>query len=543
MRTGYTYHPDNTLKELATQVGSTILSKHEYTYDGVGNRQTHTERIGETTTPYWYKYDPLNRLVEVRDTNSTGTLIEGYTYDVLGNRLTRTDSLATLTYLYDPANQLTEIRNGGLTQTTLAYDLSGNLATRLDGALTTAYTYDAENRLVTVSAGSLNEFYAYDHQGRRVSKHVLSQVEGTSNSTSTNYLYTGQDILAEYTAWASPTARYTHGPNVDDPLLRTTATGTQFYHADGLGSVVALSNPDGSTAATTRYDAWGNTIGTTGTVPQYGYTGREPDATGLIYYRARYYDPSLGRFTQRDPIGLAGGENPYGYVDGNPANRTDPQGLLPLDILVDAGFIAYDVYTLIRRPSITNVVALGLDVVGAALPYVSGLGTAYRLRQVANRAEAAIDVGGKSAQLAGTLRHSEAARIIERELPDLATEQVYRGGRALEGGARPAGSRVADVVEGAVDSPIAIYDFKFGKAGLSERRIAEIQEAVDPLRIVPVTEIRPGFLAPRTGMGAATNAAEDVVDALSGGDPTYHTPSSTQAGPGNQTMEGVSPRR
>jgi RHS repeat-associated protein len=65
----------------------------------------------------------------------------------------------------------------------------------------------------------------------------------------------------------------------------------------------------------------------TGTIPIYGYTGREPDETGLVYYRARYYDPTIGRFTQRDPIGLQGGINPYVYVNGNPVNFIDPQGL------------------------------------------------------------------------------------------------------------------------------------------------------------------------------------------------------------------------
>uniref|UniRef100_UPI0010F62F92 RHS repeat-associated core domain-containing protein n=1 Tax=Chitinivorax sp. B TaxID=2502235 RepID=UPI0010F62F92 len=62
-------------------------------------------------------------------------------------------------------------------------------------------------------------------------------------------------------------------------------------------------------------------------IPQYGYTGREPDVAGLIYYRARWYDPSIGRFTQRDPSGLAGGLNPYAYVDGDPINLIDPSGL------------------------------------------------------------------------------------------------------------------------------------------------------------------------------------------------------------------------
>lgn len=69
--------------------------------------------------------------------------------------------------------------------------------------------------------------------------------------------------------------------------------------------------------------------GATGTAPRYGYTGREPDETGLIFYRARYYDPTLGRFTQRDPIGLRGGLNRYSYVGGNPVSRVDPSGECP----------------------------------------------------------------------------------------------------------------------------------------------------------------------------------------------------------------------
>ncbi len=172
--------------------GSTILTKHEYTYDGVGNRLTHTERIGETNTPYTYAYDPLNRLLSV-----TGGTPESYTDDPLGNRLSKASGATTTYSQYDAANQLTQTcADSACTSVTgtFTYDLNGNLISRTDGA--TAYTYDAENRLLTVTnTSTVLEAYAYDHQGRRVSKHVLSQVEGTSNGTTTNYLYNGPDIL------------------------------------------------------------------------------------------------------------------------------------------------------------------------------------------------------------------------------------------------------------------------------------------------------------------------------------------------------------
>jgi len=104
-----------------------------------------------------------------------------------------------------------------------------------------------------------------------------------------------------------------------------------YYFANELGSIVGMANNVDFSTQTQQFDAWG--IKLAGTVPQsaqYGYAGREPDETGLLYNRARYYSPNVGRFVGRDPIGLAGGLNPYAYVGNNPINRTDPSGLLPL---------------------------------------------------------------------------------------------------------------------------------------------------------------------------------------------------------------------
>ena len=165
----------------------------------------------------------------------------------------------------------------------------------------------------------------------------IPNTDGTPNATTAS---DGQVYRYQYDNLArrAPQAIYAPGAGVDEPLMRQSGTGAgairQFYHQDGLGSAVALSNaPAAGTAATLsasqRFDPWGNTAAASGTLPQYGYTGREPDGSGLIYYRARYYDPSLGRFTQRDPIGIAGGINPYAYVGNNPINYTDPSGLMP----------------------------------------------------------------------------------------------------------------------------------------------------------------------------------------------------------------------
>ena len=223
----------------------------------------------------------------------------------------------------------------------------------MEGSTTTTLTYDALNRLTQVAkTGQATQTYVYDDQGRRIQK--------TVGSTVTNYLYSGPDIVSEYgSTWGSSSALYTHGPNMDDPIIRSTTTNTQYYHQDGLGSVVGVSNSSGTTDATARYDAWGNLLSGTGSIPQYGYTGREPDETGLVNYRNRYYDPSIGRFTQRDPIGMNGGLNLYAYVANNPTNLTDPMGLLPISpemvqLAVIMGSDAYFGGTAMSTPGLTS---------------------------------------------------------------------------------------------------------------------------------------------------------------------------------------------
>jgi RHS repeat-associated protein len=81
------------------------------------------------------------------------------------------------------------------------------------------------------------------------------------------------------------------------------------------------------------YDSFGNmTITTNGNINQpYTYTSREYDTeTGMYFYRARYYDPKVGRFVTKDPIGFAGGDvNLFGYTKNNPVNFNDPIGKTP----------------------------------------------------------------------------------------------------------------------------------------------------------------------------------------------------------------------
>jgi RHS repeat-associated protein len=118
-----------------------------------------------------------------------------------------------------------------------------------------------------------------------------------------------------------------HGPGIDEPLAADGGSELSYLHADGLGSVVRVTNAAGAVTLTRQYDAWG-VLQAGADQPGYAYTGREWDPeTGLYYYRARYYDPKGGRFLSDDPIGLGGGLNLYAYVANNPVAFVDPFGL------------------------------------------------------------------------------------------------------------------------------------------------------------------------------------------------------------------------
>lgn len=320
----YRYTPEGYLGELVNRAaGGTEVSHHMYQYDPLGRRTGHREAIAGAETDYTYQYDALDRLREVR-TNAGATLFEAYAYDAYGNRRARTAPDGSIQrYAYDAAQQLRQIRSGSDTGAILAsytYDPAGNLTQRSGGGATLTLSYDALERLVAASGtGIAPETYVYDHEDRRI--------ETTVDGTPRRSVYAGLAIWSDYgSAWTQAQALYTDA-GLDRPLIRTDAGGgTAYYHADALGSVVAVTNAAGAITASARYSAFGQTLAG-GALPRYGYAGREPDATGLIYYRARYYDPQIGRFTQRDPAGFADGLNPYAYVGNNPVSFTDPLGL------------------------------------------------------------------------------------------------------------------------------------------------------------------------------------------------------------------------
>jgi uncharacterized protein RhaS with RHS repeats len=196
-----------------------------------------------------------------------------------------TPSTASTTYVPNVLNQYATV--GPLKVT---YDLNGNLTT--DGTYT--YEYDEENRLRTAT-GPNSVSYHYDPLGRRQSKSV--------NSTVTQYLSDNQEEIGEYSGSGSAVRYYLNGHDVDEHLAQVEVSGTHyFYSTNNQGSV--LASTDGSQKITTiDYGPYCESAAAT-TGVAFRYTGRRLDAeTGLYYYRARYYSPTLGGSYRRIRLG------------------------------------------------------------------------------------------------------------------------------------------------------------------------------------------------------------------------------------------------
>lgn len=112
-------------------------------------------------------------------------------------------------------------------------------------------------------------------------------------------------------------------------MLRGSATS--FYEADGLGSITSLTNSAGTVAQSYTFDSFGNQTASSGSLTNpFQYTAREFDPeTGVYYYRARYYDPTVARFLSEDGLRFRGGINFYSYAADSPLNYVDPSGFQP----------------------------------------------------------------------------------------------------------------------------------------------------------------------------------------------------------------------
>ncbi|MBI4691734.1 MAG: hypothetical protein HY754_15955, partial [Nitrospirae bacterium] len=229
---------------------------------------------------------------------------------------------SALSATYNNANQMTTFNGYPLT-----YDNNGNLLTLTRSCGITNYTWNARNQLTAINGyddkcQSMTASFKYDALGRRIEK--------TINGKTINYLYDGLDIIQEIEN-GTVTANYIRSLNIDEPLARIKSDGSvRYYQQDALGSVIALTDENGTIKTQYKYSPFGDveTIGEQSDNP-FQFAGRENDGTGLLYERFRYYSPELHRYISPDPLQFGGGDmNWYVRVHNDPVNLYDPFGLL-----------------------------------------------------------------------------------------------------------------------------------------------------------------------------------------------------------------------
>jgi len=317
----YRYDNVNRLTKLETYgANGALVEQYDYLLNAIGRRTQIKELNGRTSD---YTYNVLNRLTQEAITDTAnGNYITDYVYDKVGNRVSETVNGVSKTFSYDLNDRLLSAGS-----TSYTYDNNGNTLSSTGAGVVGSFQYNAKNQLASATNAGVTAVFGYDINGIRNTK--------SSNAITTHFVVDSNrdyaQVLNEFTEGSH--VYYTYG---DDLISQTRNAQTHFYHYDGLGSTRLLSNGTGNFTDGYNYQAFGELLNQTGsTENNYLFTGEQFDRELQQYYlRARYFDQSIGRFTQMDewlgkeqvPITL----NKYVYGNSDPVRYIDPSGYFGL---------------------------------------------------------------------------------------------------------------------------------------------------------------------------------------------------------------------
>ena len=276
-----------------------------------------------------YGYDDKGQLTGAEKSAGDVSETYSYTYDGIGNRLTAQEGASQFSYTSNLLNQYTQVNTAQPT-----YDADGNMLTTGDGW---TYAWNGENRLVRAEKDGTVVEMNYDYAGRRFEKKVYVNSEAGTPGTLQHhykYVYDGYKLVELYdndTLLVSFTWQPESIGGLDVPVSMTYAGNTYSYVTDGNKNVTALLDAAGFRVAGYTYGPFGQVLSMDGALAEvnpFRFSSEfHDDETGLVYYNYRYYSPSLGRWTKRDPIGELGGANEYCINQNASINRFDINGL------------------------------------------------------------------------------------------------------------------------------------------------------------------------------------------------------------------------
>jgi RHS repeat-associated protein len=346
-KTNYSYYGNDRDRRLQTlqnlSNGGANLSKFDYTYNVEGQITSWGKVLDTASSGLWFDYDNAQQLVSARNASNPSLASQRYDYgyDDAGNRLSDSNYdphpvpiggwlVGTFTtYTANALNQLdsrtVQVNNGVPLASRLLYDMAGNLA---DDGERTMLEWDAANRLVAVNyTGTTNRSeFTYDGLSRRVK--IVEKTGATVTSTK-KFVWIGTGISQERDANNAITRRYF----AEGEQRPGAGEGIQnyYYTRDHLGSIREVTNSAGAVLARYDYDPYGKRTKLPGKIDvDFGYTGHyhhAPSGLNLTLYRA--YNPALGRWISRDPIGEDGGLNLYSYSFNDPVDLVDYTGGVP----------------------------------------------------------------------------------------------------------------------------------------------------------------------------------------------------------------------